>query len=373
MAEAILFNVAARIIESLGSLALKQIGLLWGITDELEKLKNTVSTIQAVLLDAEEQWAMNRQVRDWLEKLKDVFYDVDDLLDGFSTECLLREMMTRDKMAKKVRIFFSKSNPLVYDLKMGHKIKAIRQKLDAIANDRKFHLEERPAEIRVSARKRDDTHSYVPDANVIGREDDKKEIIKRLLSDSDIKENVGILPITGIGGLGKTTLAQFIFNDLKVDKHFQLKMWVCVSDNFDVRKIVEKILESARKQKPETIEMDTLVHGLRKAIVGKKYLLVLDDVWNEDVKKWDDLKVLLEVGASGSRMLITTRSKKVAQITQTIAEYSLQCLDERESWCLFKQETEEEQREEILEGVAKEIQDWNLETTILRRWMALHK
>ncbi|XP_042954986.1 disease resistance protein RGA2-like isoform X2 [Carya illinoinensis] len=334
MAEGVLFDIAARIIESLGSLALKEIGLLWGVTDDLEKLKNTVSTIQAVLLDAEEQWAVNREVKDWLEKLKDVVYDVDDLLDGFSTECLLREMMTGDKMAKKVRIFFSKSNQLVYDFKMGREIKEIRQKLDAIKNDRKFHLEQRPVEIGVRARRRDDTHSYVPAAKVTGREDDKKEIIKRLLSDS---ENVEILPITGIGGLGKTTLAQFIFNDEEIDKHFQLKMWACVSESFEVEKVVGKILESVTKKKPEFAGMDTLVHDLRKEIGGKKYLLVLDDVWNEDVKKWDDLKVLLEVGASGSRILITTRSKKVAQITQTIAEYSLQCLDERESWCLFKQ------------------------------------
>ncbi|KAG6632402.1 hypothetical protein CIPAW_13G157000 [Carya illinoinensis] len=319
MAEAILFDIAARIIESLGSHALKEIGLLWGVTDELEKLKNTVSTIQAVLLDAEEQSAVNCQVRDWLEKLKDVVYDADDLLDGFFTEHLLREMMTRDKMAKKVRIFLSKSNQLVYNFKMGHKIKAIRQKLDAISNDRtKFHLDERPVEIGVRAR---NTHSY-------------KEILKRLLSDS---ENVGILPITGIRGLGKTTLAQFIFNDEEIDKHFQLKMWACVSESFEVEKVIGKILESMKKKKPDVSGMDALGRILREEIGGKKYLLVLDDVWNEDVKKWDDLKVLLEVGASGSRILITTRSKIIAQITQTIAEYSLQCLDERESWCLFKQ------------------------------------
>ncbi|KAG7950879.1 hypothetical protein I3843_13G138600 [Carya illinoinensis] len=256
MAEAILYNVAAKIIESLGSQALKEIGLLWGVTDELEKLKNTVSTIQAVLLDAEEQWAVNREVRFWLEKLSDVVYDADDLLDSYSTDYLLREMMTRDKMAKKVRIFFSKSNPLVYDLKMGHKIKAIRQKLDAIANDRKFHLDERPVEQKgVRARKRDDTHSFVPKTEVIGREDAKKEIVDMLLSDSNVKENVGILPITGIGGLGKTTLAQLIFSDEEIDKHFhELKMWVCVSDNFDVRKVVEKILESATKRNQRVLK-----------------------------------------------------------------------------------------------------------------------
>ncbi|XP_042958013.1 putative disease resistance protein RGA3 [Carya illinoinensis] len=230
MAEGILFDIAARIIESFGSRALKEIGLFWGATaDQLEKLKNTVSTIQAVLLHAEEQGSVNGEVRDWLEKLEDVVYDADDLMDAFSTDYLLREM----KMAKKVGIFFSKSNQTVYNLKMGHKIKAIRQKLDAIANVREFHLEERPTDIGVRASKWDDTHSYVSEDEIIGRDGDKENIITRLISDSDIKENVGIIPITGIGGLGKTTLAQCIFNDWKVDEHFQLKMWVCVSETFD--------------------------------------------------------------------------------------------------------------------------------------------
>jgi DNA-binding GntR family transcriptional regulator len=87
----------------LGSLALQEIGLLWGFKDELQKLRNTVSTIQAVLLDAEEQQDNNHAVKDWLEKLKDVMYDADDLLDDYSTELLRRQVMTRDKkMAKQV-------------------------------------------------------------------------------------------------------------------------------------------------------------------------------------------------------------------------------------------------------------------------------
>ncbi|KAG2674842.1 hypothetical protein I3760_13G156000 [Carya illinoinensis] len=336
MAEAILFKVAAGITESLESLALKEIGLLWGVTDELEKLKNTFSAIQAVLLDAEQkQWAKDSHgVRDWLEKLEDVVYDIDDLLDGFNTDCRLREMKTGDNMLEKVQNFFSKLNQLVCDFKIGHEIKAIRQKLDAIANDSKLLC---PVAIGVSARERDYTHSFVLKEEVIGREDDKKEIIDRLLSDSNVEGNVGILPITGIGGLGKTTLAQLICNDLKVDAHFQLKMWVCVSDNFVVRKVVENILQSATKRKQESVEMDTLVHRLREKIGGKKYLLVLDDVWNEDVGKWHELKKLLMTGAIGSRILLTTRSAQVARITQSIELYSLQCLDSQKSWCLFKQ------------------------------------
>jgi hypothetical protein len=106
MAEAILFNVAASIITSSGSLAGQQIGLLWGYKDELKKLENTVSTIQAVLLDAEEKQAHNHLVKDWLGKLKDALYEADDLLDDYSTELLRRQVMTRDKIkAKRVNSY----------------------------------------------------------------------------------------------------------------------------------------------------------------------------------------------------------------------------------------------------------------------------
>jgi hypothetical protein len=102
MAEVVLFDIAASIIKSSGSLALQQIGLLWGFKDELKKLKNTVSTIQAVLLDAEEQQAHNHAVKDWLGKLKDAMYEADDLLDDFSTELLRRQVMVGDNKGKQV-------------------------------------------------------------------------------------------------------------------------------------------------------------------------------------------------------------------------------------------------------------------------------
>nr|POF25737.1 putative disease resistance protein rga4 [Quercus suber] len=75
MAKAILYGVAQKMIENLGSQIFQEIGLLWGVRDELEKLKNTISTIQAVLQDAAEQQSQNHQVRDWLEKLNDAVFD----------------------------------------------------------------------------------------------------------------------------------------------------------------------------------------------------------------------------------------------------------------------------------------------------------
>ncbi|XP_062173321.1 putative disease resistance protein RGA4 [Alnus glutinosa] len=337
MAEQLLLVPAEQIIETLGSLAANKIALLWGLKDELQSLTDTVSTIKDLLLDAEEKNAAgDPAVRRWLGRLEDAMYDADDLLDAVSTEALRREILTRDDKAKQVRVFFSKSNQLLYRLKMAPKIKAMRERLHAIdAYRERFHLKVRPMETSVGGN-RGNTHSFVRAEAVIGRDDDKKAVIHRLL-DSNVEDNVSILPIVAIGGLGKTTLAQLIFYDDQIQNHFQLKMWVCVSDAFHIKNIVEKILEAATDQKPEPAEMNTLVRKLKKEIDGKKYLLVLDDVWNEDYGKWSELKVVLMGGASGSKILVTTRSEIVARISGTVQSYFLKGLKEDESWSLLKQ------------------------------------
>jgi hypothetical protein len=337
MADQLLFGTADRIIDTLIPLVAKEFGLLWGVKGELTRLKDTVSAIKAVLLDAEEKRAAvdGHAVKDWLGKLKDVVYDAEDLLDAVSTEALRREITTPDKEAKKVCIFFSKFNHLTYRHKTAHKIKAMRKRLDAINEDRvRFHLKERIEEPQGHTSR--ETYSFVPAESVIGREDDKKEVIRRLM-DFKVEDNVSILPIVAMGGLGKTTLAQLIFNDEQIQSHFELKMWVCVSDPFHVKDIVEKILESAKIKKQEDVQLNTLVTDLRKEIDGKRYLLVLDDVWNEDQRKWSDLKKVLLGGARGSRILVTTRTESVAKICGTVDSYSLRGLNELASWSLFMQ------------------------------------
>nr|XP_023914355.1 putative disease resistance protein RGA3 [Quercus suber] len=336
MAEGVLFDVAARIIEKTGDLAVQELGLLWGVKNEIVRLGERVSTIKAVLLDAEKKEQTN-QVKEWLKRLNDAIYDADDLLDDISTEALQREvMMGRNKKSNKVCICFSKSNPHAYDLKMAHEVKATMERLDTIGRDRElFHFEECHEETQVRNRARE-THSFVCAETVIGRENDKNAIIGILL-DSNVEENVSILPIVGIGGLGKTTLAQLVFNDEEFKKHFDQKFWVCVSDDFEIRVIVEKIMECAKNEKPKDLEMNTLVKELKKEIDGKRYLLVLDDVWNDNSEKWLSLKNLLMSGAKGSRILVTTRKEKVAKIVQTMQQYILKGLNVDDAWILFKQ------------------------------------
>ncbi|XP_039059177.1 disease resistance protein RGA2-like [Hibiscus syriacus] len=336
MAESIAFDI----ITKLSSPLLQQLGLWWNFKDDLQDLRSIVSAISAVLLDAEERSVSSNLVKDCLEKLKDALYDADDLLDDIHTEALRKDQMSGNKLTREVRVFFSSSNQFAYGLKMGRKIKAIKARLSSIQNETKMlNLVERyhPEETPFMAKRRQQTHSFVRKDEIIGRDDDKAALLKLLL-EFESEENVYFIPIVGIGGLGKTALAQLVYNDETVKDHFELKMWVCVSDVFDVKLIVANIIKSVTNHAPDqNLDMDQLQKQLRDKIDGKKYLLVLDDIWNEEREQWSSLKKLLMGGDKGSRILVTSRSLRVAKLTSKCQPHVLRGLSDDDAWFLFKE------------------------------------
>ncbi|XP_048136058.1 putative disease resistance protein RGA3 [Rhodamnia argentea] len=256
MVEAVIVTIVEEIIAKLVPQALEKVGNLWGVKQELTKLKDT-----------------------------DAFYDAQYLLEEINAEATRWELRGHNEMIKELRTFFSSSNQLAFKLKMSYKVRAVRERIGAIKADKGFHLDERPVYSRVEREwgKREETHSFIHERDIRGRDDDRKNVIEFLL-DSDVKENVSILPIVGIGGLGKTALAQVVYNDERVEKQFNLKMWVCISNDFKLKKIVQNIIACATKKEPTEVPMERLQSELRAAIDGKRYLLVLDDLWNAELE-----------------------------------------------------------------------------------------
>ncbi|KAL1075769.1 hypothetical protein V6Z11_D11G387400 [Gossypium hirsutum] len=341
MAEAIASDIAAELIIKLSSRALSQVGLWWNLKHDIHDLRRTGCQIKAVLLDAEEKSVTDNLVKVWLEDLKDVLYDADDLLDDFSTEALRKDVSGGNKLTKEVRLFFSTSNQFAYGLKMGRKMKAIKARLASIereANIFGFIPRDCPAETSFMTKRRQQTHSFEREDDIIGRDDDKAALLKFVL-EFQSEENVYIIPIVGFGGLGKTALAQLVYNHEMVKNHFDLTMFACVSDDFDMKVIVANIIKSVTHQTPDqNLEMDQLQKQLRDKIDGKKYLLVLDDIWNEEPERWSRLKKLLMGGAKGSRIIVTTRSLRVAEITNKCQSHVLKLkgLSDDDAWSLFK-------------------------------------
>ncbi|KAK2966745.1 hypothetical protein RJ640_001069, partial [Escallonia rubra] len=292
------------------SAALFLISSSFDAISEWSKLRDTLSTVNAVLVDADGLQETCAELGVWLEALKDVCYAIDDILDEFDVIALQQQVNQRS-IKRKVRHFFSRSNPLVFRFRMGHKIKEIREKLDQIAADRNnFHLPHVEwSRLRHGQR---ETH------------DDQGLLVDKLVNVAD-GEGVAVIPILGIGGLGKTTLAKLVYNDERVVKYFDLRKWVCVSDEFDVKTIIGNIVDK------NNLTLEQLQQHLKDTLSTKRYLLILDDVWNEDLQKWRELSDLLLCGAPGSKIVVTTRSPLVVSTLDPIYVHNLDGLSEMES------------------------------------------
>lgn len=140
--------------------------------------------------------------------------------------------------------------------------------------------------------------------------------------------------------------------------YFNLSMWVCVSVDFDVEVLVKNILMSATNEDVGNLRLEQLQKRLQEKLDGKRYLLVLDDVWNEDKKKWGRFITLLPVGANGSKILVTTRSTRVASVIGIDSPYIVEGLKDDESWDLFESlafKKGEEQMHPNLVAIGKDI------------------
>ncbi|CAO2820263.1 unnamed protein product [Amaranthus hypochondriacus] len=299
---------------------------------KLEQLKKTVETIQALLIDAEHKRALSQQEQLYIEELKDAVFEADDLFDEFVTLAAQKKLNTRVK--DRVFSLFTK---FADDFSVSKKIDKIRKKLDDIADNSKFKLKIDPKPINSRSR---ETCSYKEEV-IIGRDQDLKTIKGMLSESDDVQQDVFFLSIVGIGGLGKTALARLLFNDPTVATSFPLRLWACVADQdqnqFEVKDILGKILESGGLQKlnqGDTLEL--MQRNLQDIFDGKRYLLVLDDVWTEDREKWLDLLGSFTGGGRGSCIVVTTRSMKTAKIIGNGQMHQLQGLTMENSLRLFK-------------------------------------
>ncbi|CAO2815485.1 unnamed protein product [Amaranthus hypochondriacus] len=361
------------LLKTLGSPIWTKIESILDLESDLEKLKKTISTIQAVLLDVDQEELHQQQrrshvERDRLQRLKDALYQADDLFDEIATLTCRKYLMSSHKVNRELRLFFSSSNQLYCAHIWSKEMKRISEILDEIIKDHQHEFIQRKSVTlepwRMVRHHPRETHSYCEESDIIGREDDKKKVIDMLLGSTSVDKNVSVISIVGIGGLGKTTLAQLIYNDALIQTEFPLRMWVCVSDDFNLCALLQQIIAAAKNQQLRNdgqelnMTMDLLQSSLREILDGKKYLLVLDDIWNEDRLKWHELSVLLEKGGSGSKIIVTTRSNGVADVVGSREIHELGGLSEDKSWELFQRiafEGENNQKEDDMVKIGKEI------------------
>ncbi|XP_028765361.1 putative disease resistance protein RGA3 [Neltuma alba] len=354
MAEQVPYGVATSLINTLASAAFREVASIYGVETEIEWLKETVKDIKAVLADADKKQHTAELIQRWITKLRQVLYEADDLLDEIHTQHLLRE---RDGKGK-VREFFSSSNPIAFRRKIASRIRKIRGKFNGVVETMsKLNLDRRDVETKHEKKNWRETSSFVLQEEMVGREGNKKDIIDLLLNDDNSHQKVSLVAIVGIGGLGKTALAQLVYNDTDVERFFDKRMWVCVSEDSNVNALVKQILESLLGKKQDDQSLELLQNELQQNLAGQKFVLVLDDIWDDFPVKWGELRNFLACGAKGSKILLTTRNQAVANKMGAKMPYLLKGLKNDQSWTLLKRLAFEEDKimTENLESIGHKI------------------
>ncbi|XP_018807568.2 putative disease resistance protein At3g14460 [Juglans regia] len=142
-----------------------------------------------------------------------------------------------------------------------------------------------------------------------------------------------------MGGIGKTTLAQLVYNDKKVESFFNLKAWACVSEDFDVAAVTKTILQSLTSENCGGKDLNWLQVKLKEKLLGKRFLVILDDVWNEKYDDWIRLRAPFKAGAPGSSIIVTTRNKGVSSLMRNkeVEPFQLKLLSNEACLSIFTQ------------------------------------
>ncbi|XP_057802241.1 probable disease resistance protein At1g58602 isoform X2 [Salvia miltiorrhiza] len=317
----------------LGDLLTRKVDLLrgGGVIGEVQQLKDELKGVQCFLRDASGKQADDVAIRDWIAETGEVAHDAEDAVEVF---------IFKVERARIVLASFASSLKHKYLLKrFSRSINSIRKRLRGIEGRRSSlgiqDLGDRPSD---GLERLPKLSQWQKDKHIVGMEKDIELVLeKAILNEGD---DISISGIVGEGGTGKSTLARILYNHAAVADRFERRAWAVASKERRPRDIIKELYLQVKSGETmewemnflERMELLELQQELYKRLEGKRYFIVLDDMWDD--AQWNDaLAGGFPNEGTGSRFLITMHTPTLEDDSEFV--HTMKCLDSDESWILF--------------------------------------
>ncbi|CAI0402581.1 unnamed protein product [Linum tenue] len=320
-----------------------EVQLMRGGRQGVVYLRGELERIRAFLRVADSLEESDEEVKVWVKQIKDVAHDAEDLLDEFT---ILTAHNHANNQNTGIFGFLHKLHCCINNMKARHRIAVEIQGIVSRIRD-VSHGHQRLRQKLFTANSSDHTGDdalLVEKSDLVGIDEPKRTLVSWLTSGGSGRE---VISVTGMGGLGKTTLVKQVYDHGGVKKHFGVHAWIAISRSYKMEEllkdIVRQLLTSDRKSIPErvnTMHVNELKTMIKDILINKRYLIVLDDVWHTN--EWDAVKYALPANDCGSRVMLTTRNADLAFALRIESEgklYNLEPLPQEESWMLLCKKT----------------------------------
>lgn len=355
----------------------EEIGLVWGLKADLKNLQKELTKVNELLLGAESKFGSgspeseNPVFKDWVNGVAEVAYRAEDVIEEYAYEVVNRKfdladmvkMQLLERLKTKVRFScFSNNNPVVLRFRMAHKVKSLRESIiEVYAKAKDLGINpllvasylpgssDHPTTVTEAEKELQLRRENVDYEGLIGRDHFIDQIKERIRQASYSNKRLTVIGVFGMAGLGKTTISRSIFKGADLNQYFQKQLWICVSHDFDFQGLLRGMLEQLGERSTLSDE-EAIKKSIRDELQGKKFFLVLDDVWGTFGTKWEPLRCCLQDMSElkGNTILVTSRSKEVLEKLKTYSADPMQPMDDpcihelprltpEDSWSLFKQ------------------------------------